>query len=173
MQKNTKHIAEQTQELSLHNVTSTADDNSQNKHGGGDNDNIIINPERSNENNDNNNNNKNNLSSIPMYPSNDSNIANNESKGNVVDNETANGQAPKSMTPDKAKLIKWANDNGIPSDWVFDFDSFENIAKIYPNNDAGKIEFYKDYNIQSGKQKNLAQRMFNTLEKYRTQSNGV
>ena len=97
-----------------------------------------------------------------------------ESKGNVNgDNDNPNKPVLASMTADKAKLVDWATNNGIPTDWVKDFDSFENMANIYPDSETGRNEFYKDYSIKGGKQKNLAERLFKELEKYRKKSNGM
>ena len=74
---------------------------------------------------------------------------------------------------DKSKLVGWARNNGIPTDWVKDFDSFSNMANIYADSETGRNEFYEDYSVKGGKQKSLAQRLFNQLEKYRKKSKGM
>ena len=97
----------------------------------------------------------------------------NEAKKNVNgDNDNPNEQASASMTAAKAELFELASKTGIPTDWVQDFDSVGNMASIYAYCENGRSEFYSDYGIKGGKEKNLAERLFYALEQYYIESHG-
>ena len=130
---------------------------------GGDNAEATLNPDSINKDKSKDSNKNNDLPNKSNASSNDPN----KDTGNPSEATSA------SMTADKPKLVNWATNNGIPTDWVTDFDSFEKVAKIYADSDAGRKEFYTDCDINGRKQKNLAERLFDELAKYRKKSNGM